>query len=488
MSLTIHTEEMEKRQLAMTIEVDEARVTGEMKRVARKLAKDVRIPGFRPGKAPLQVILKRFGEEGVRTQAVEEMLQDVLVEALEESQVEPYVRPTLDDMEISPKVTFKLTIPLAPEVTLGDYRAIRKEIEPVAISEEAVDEAIERLRQSKATTEEVDRPAQAGDLIKIAGKGTIVPVADGDEADANADNVIFDSADGLEFVLDPEVTFAGTGFVDELIGLSTGDQKSFSIRYPDDYEVSDFAGREASFDVTVLNLQVREVPEIDEEFLQSAGFDTVDALREQYREDLETQAGEEQKSKVMEEWIDELSALATLNYPPAAIEEELDESLENLKKQVQSYGWEWSDYVRSQNISENDLREGWREDATRNFERAIVLREFIRAEKLKIGEEELDAMVDTQMSRFGQLDDEMKQAMRNVFLSPEGVQRMANDIMVDKAYERITSILGGSAPDLDALEAGETAGDDENAEAVTGAEAAAGEAPEPALEKEADES
>ena len=473
MSLTIHKEEMEQRQLALTIEVGEERVTNEMKRLARQLARNVRIPGFRPGKAPFQVILKRFGREGVRAQAVEEMLNDVLVEAMEQEELVPYARPTLDDLELEPTV-FKVTVPLEPTVTLGDFREERKELDTVEISDEAVDQAIEDFRQGKAVTEEVDRPAAEGDIVTLSGKGTIVPQedeeVDEENPDVNANNVLFDSEDGLEFVLDDEQTFVGTSFVDEIIGLSVGDEKTFTITYPDDYEVSDFAGRQAQIEIEVLENKSRTVPDLDQELIEDAGYEDLEEMKAKYRENLENMAEQELKSQTLEEWIDVLHEAAELDYPPAAIEEELDQAVENLKQQVSSYNWDWDDYLSTQETTVADMREQWREDSVRNFERALVLREFIAAERLQVKNDELEAKVDEQMEQFADMDDELREAMRNVYLGQDGIQRMANELMIDKAYERIQVILAGDAPDLDALEAEEEA-ERKAAEAALEAEA-----------------
>lgn len=489
MSLTIHKEEMEQRQLALTIEVGEERVTNEMKRLARQLAKNVRIPGFRPGKAPFQVILRRFGREGVRAQAVEEMLNDVLVEAMEQEELVPYARPTLDDLELEPTV-FKVTVPLEPTITLGDFREERKELETVEISDEAVEQAIEDFRQGKAVTEEVDRPAEDGDIVTLSGKGTIVPLedeeVDEENPDVNANNTLFDTEDGLEFVLDAEQTFVGTSFVDEIVGLSVGDEKTFTITYPDDYEVSDFAGRQAQIEIEVLEIKSRTIPDLDQELIEEAGYENLEEMKVKYRENLENMAEQELKSQTLEEWIDVLHESAELDYPPAAIEEELDQAVENLKQQVSSYNWDWDDYLSAQETTVNEMREQWREDSVRNFERALVLREFIAAERLQIKNEELEAKVDEQMEQFSDMDDELREAMRNVYLGQDGIQRIANEIMIDKAYERIQVILGGEAPDLDALEAAEEA-ERAAAEAALEAEAAAADEEESAEEADAAE-
>ena len=174
MTLKIQTEQDDQRQLLMTIEVPEDRVEKQMRQTARKLAKEVSIPGFRRGKVPYQVLVKRIGRDALRTEAVEDMLQSVFTEALDEIDPDIYAPANFDDMEMEPLV-LKFTIPLTPEVTLGEYRELRKEIEPVEVSEEALSEALERIQTQHQQLEDVDRPVEKGDMVTLSGKGELLP-------------------------------------------------------------------------------------------------------------------------------------------------------------------------------------------------------------------------------------------------------------------------------------------------------------------------
>ena len=491
MSLTITKAEDELRQLAMTIEIAEDRVTSEMKKIAKTLAKQVRVPGFRPGKAPFRVILKRFGEEQIRAQAVEDMMQNVIIEALQQEEILPYARPSVENIDIDKPVKLELLVPLEPSVTLGDYRVIRKELERPEVSDEAVEEAVQAYIDAKIEVEPVDRPAEAGDLVRVAGKGLFEAADESSEAD-NAedeaaaedaaddngdvldpdDNVLFDNQDGIEFLLDEAKTFAGTDFVKSLIGANVGDSLSFSIQYPDEYEISDFSGRVANIELDVLEIKSRTIPELTDELLQDDDYESVDDFKEKTRKNLEEQALETFRSETIDEWVDELRGGATLVYPPGAIEQELEERLEGFKRQITSYGWSWEDYLNIQNEDDDSIKENWREAATKDVESGLVLREFISEERLTIEEGELDEMIDERMSRFDDMEDNVKEAMREVMRGQESAQRMMNELMVEKAFARIEEILGGTARDLaeiqaefDAKQADADAESEEDAEA-----------------------
>lgn len=453
MSLTITKQEDEQRQLAMSIEVDEKRMTGEMKKIARDLARKMHLPGFRPGKAPFGVVVKRVGEEALRAQALEDMLNEIIFEALEEEEILPYARPTLKEMEFKP-AKIDIVVPLEPVVTLGDYRELRRELEHPEVTDEAVEEAVEEFIERKTTTEEItDRASAEGDMIKVTGKSVFAPAEDAEE-DADPD-VLFEEADGIEFLLDTEKTFRGTDFVSNLIGKSVGDSVEFSITYADDYEVSDFAGRQVDFDLDVIELKSRIVPELNDELVKEDNYEDVDEFRAKTREHLENQAFETFRGEVLDEWILDLKKDATLVYPPGAVDAELEDRLEGFKRQISSYGWDWEDYMNMQNESEDQIKENWREDVTVNVENGLVLREFIAAEKLKLEDDEFNALVDERLESFGEMEKSMLETMREVLMGDESRQRMGNELMVRKAFERIEAILAGNAPDLAELEAKE---------------------------------
>ena len=301
MTLKIQTEQDDQRQLLMTIEVPEERVEKQMRQTARKLGKEVNIPGFRRGKVPYPVLLKRLGRDLLRTEAIEDMLQSVFTEALDEVDPDIYAPANFDDMEMEPLV-LKFTIPLMPEVELGNYRELRKEIEPVEIAEEAVDEALERIQTQHQQLEEVARPVEVGDMVTLSGKGELLPAAEDEAEEAEAaddgetaesemeeteaeteypeDNVIFNS-ENVDLVMEAKQLFWGEDFVNNVVGMSAGDKKTFNMTFPEDFEEEELAGREATFTVSVLNVRSRNLPQVDDELAKLEGtYETPGELRE----------------------------------------------------------------------------------------------------------------------------------------------------------------------------------------------------------------
>lgn len=440
MTLLIHSEEDAERQLSVTVEVPEDRVQSQMRRTARALSRQIRIPGFRRGKVPYNILVRRVGEEALRADAVEEMLESVLAEALEDIDAVPYRQPTLDDMEMKPLV-LKMTIPLEPTVELGDYRAIRKDIEPVEVTDEALEEAVDRVRARHQVLEEVERPVEVGDMVTLKGEGK-----------TSDDGEVIWHEHGAEMVMDPDISFPGVPFVENILGLSAGEDREFQFSFSDDYDEKELAGREASFEVTVEKVQSRFLPELDDELAQEEGdYETVDELRQALLDDLYEQASRQAKSDLLDEVIEDILAGAKIVYPPAAVESELDGTIESFKEQVTRSGMQWEDYLKLQSESEASLREQWRDQAIERVQRGLVLRQFIEEEKLTVESADIDLALEERLSRFGD-NEELREQLRDVFASGQGLEMMSNDIMLDKVHERVEEIVSGNAPDLEALQ------------------------------------
>ncbi len=441
MTLIIHSEEDEQRQLKVTVEVPEERVQNEMRKKARSLARQVNIPGFRKGKAPYNIIINRFGAQAVRTDAVEDMIQGVVVETLDEIDAVPYGQPTLDNIEIEPLV-LKMTIPLEPTVTLGDYRAIRKDVEAVEVTEEAMAEALEGYQARHQILEEVERPAAPGDLVTIGGEGKI---------DDEEGEVIWHEHD-TEMILDSKKVFPNLPFVEHIVGMSAGEEKQFRFSFPDDYEEEELAGKEAIFDVSLDLVQSRELPELTDELVREEGeYQSVDELKEKLKEQLQEQAERQAKSDLMDEFVEDLLTDAQMNFPPAAVTSEIEDTLNNFKNQVTRSGWKWEDYLKLQGETEASLGEQMREGAEERVRRGLVLRQFISQEKLSVAADDIDASVEKRLDSFGE-DEELRERLRSFFTQGEGLESMSNEILIEKTQERIEAIVTGNAPDLSELE------------------------------------
>ncbi|MFN2189978.1 MAG: trigger factor [Candidatus Promineifilaceae bacterium] len=450
MTLNIHTEEDSERQLKVTVEVPEERVQEQMRRTARSLAKRVRIPGFRKGKVPYNVLVNRVGEETLRADAIEEMIEPIFMEALDDIGEQPFRQPTLDDIQFDPLV-LELTVPLEPTVKLGEYRTERKDLAEVVVTEEALENALEQLQASFQELEEVDKPAELGDMITISGQGKLVE---------EPGEIIFSEQD-RDLLLDPEKTMPDLPFVENLTGLAAGDETEFTVAFAEEHEDEDLAGKEVAFSVSVSKVQNRTLPELDDDLAKQAGeYETFEELTEALEEQLFEQAKNDARNELLDEWVDILLADAEIVYPPAIVESELDKMVSDYKEQVTRSGWQWEDFLKLQGESEDSLRESWREGAASRIKRGIVLREFAEVEFIKVNASDVDDMLDNRVNRYGD-NPELKEQIRNVLSQGQGLESIRNDILMEKVVDRIEAIVTGTAPDLDELESMIDGDDDE---------------------------
>ena len=469
MTLTIQTAEDDRRQMTLTIEVDEERVHKAMQVKARQLAREVQLPGFRPGKAPYDVLVRRIGEDTLRAEALEELVQPVFEEALEQEDIEPYARPTLEDIETNP-VVFTFTVPLSPTVVLGDYRAIRQDVDDAEVTDEALNEALEYVRVRHQNIEAVDRPAQAGDVVAIAGNGRLAPrpaeeegeesaaeeaetATEEGEAEENADesDTLFEE-EHLDILLDDKTLFPDTPFVDNVVGMAVGDQKQFGFTFPDPYEHDEeYAGREATFDITLLEVKKRELPELDDELAKLEGkYETLDELRDALRSDLAKEAENAIKEKAIDDMIHHLIETSTMVYPPAAIDAQIDDMVEDFKSRLTRSGWKYEDYLNLQGMTEENLRADFSENAEDQLRHQLALRQFILDEKLRVEAADIDRVIEERISRFD--NEGLRDSMRSYYRNGQGFELISSEVLSDKAYERVRAIFSGNAPDLETLD------------------------------------
>ncbi|MGB1249350.1 MAG: trigger factor [Candidatus Promineifilaceae bacterium] len=438
MALKINTQEDDKRQLNVTIEVESKRINKAMQKAARTYARDLNIPGFRRGKAPYGIIKGYVGEENLRQEALNDILPKVFEETLAQIDAEPFAQPTLDDVEFDPLV-LKMTVPLEPTVVLGDYRTMRKEVASVEISEEAIDEALVSLQEQQATNEPVERASEASDEIVISGTAHI----DGDEED-----VVFSEEHFHVQLNEKDNPYNGTSFVSELIGLSAEEGKSFSITLPEEHEDDPtLAGKTVNFAITASEVLARTTPELDDAFAQEqpGEHETLESLRAATADRLQKQAESQAQNDLLEEAITEmLENIEDLVYPPGAVESEIDGMINQLKGQIDQMGWNWDAYIQSRQLSEQELRDEYEDDAVNRVERGLIMRAFVEAEKLTVTDAQVETAIDERMADY---DEEMIGYMRP-FFERDGGMMVRNDIMTENIHGRLLAIYAGEAPDL----------------------------------------
>lgn len=442
--MQIEKQILDDHQIKLIVTVDDARVSEEMKKAARRIARHVRIPGFRKGKAPYHVIANYYGEETILDEALEPLGQDIYREALDESEIIPYSAGSLDDFTREP-FTLTFTIPLAPEVNLGAYRDIRVDYEDPELNDEDVETALEELRDAQATMEPVERAIELEDIAMLNIHATLVREPDEDDPDRN-DTWL--ARDGVRVKITEDSTYPVPGFYEQVVGMAAGDTKEFDMSFGEgDEEIAEaIRGQTLHFDVTVDDVFTYEVPELDDELAKSVGdFDTLDELREDIREHLKEHAIQETNSayygQIMEKLLD---GVVEIKYPPIMVEEQIDSMIEDFSQELSRQRLNIDDYLKLQNLSMEAMREDFREEATLRLKRALTLGEVVSVEKLHVHDEDIDAQIESMLVMFGN-DAEMA---RSLFANDSMRMSIANQLVADQAVDRLIAIAKGENPEI----------------------------------------
>ena len=428
--MKITTESLENHQLALTIEVDKDRTQQAMRRVARRIAKQANIPGYRKGKAPYDVVVRRLGEDTIRGEAADALAQEVYREAVEQEEIDFYTAGVLDDVTLNP-ITFKFTIPLHPTVSLGDYRNYRLEPPQVEVSNEDVQQTLETIREQHALLEPVDRPAALSDVVTVDLAGQMV------------DGVVFLEEDGVRIVLDAARTDPAPGFAEAVVGMKADEERTFILTLSDGFPRAELRGQEAEFTVKLTEIHARILPALDDDLARTVGnFDSFEELEEHVRGQLQQaargKADEEYVAQVMEATLEQ----AQVEYPPAMLEESLDETVKDFERALkQETRLSPEDFMRLQGKTLDELREELKPQAAARLKRALVLGEVVHLEGLEVDEQEISAHIEKVSAAWGGRADEARASLD----SDEARQAMRSRLLGDKAVQRLVAIAKGEA-------------------------------------------
>jgi trigger factor len=371
----------------MTIEVADERIDQEMRKAARKLAQQVRIPGFRKGRAPFHILLQFVGREAIISEFVDELGQEVYKEALDQEGLEPFFMGSLDNVDTEQAVRFHLTIPLPPEVKLGDYRDLRVETVEAEADEEQIQERVQAILEQNADYVEADRPSQYGDLMTIDVRGAVL-----DDEGKETDTVVFNEED-WDVTPDQENPMEPAGLDEALVGLSPGDEKSFEIAWPED-SPSMYAGNNVRFAVKVHKTRSFETPaEVTDEIAQNFGpdFETAADLLDDTRENVLQEAKQQAEAEHVQRVLQELVEMSEVVYPPVAVDLEIDRLVRNFDMRIRQMGLQGMEqYLEMSNQTIEAYRESLREDAEKSLQIELALVEFAKCEKLEVSDEEFE--------------------------------------------------------------------------------------------------
>jgi trigger factor len=440
-------------------------------RAYRKLAQQYNVPGFRRGKAPRSMIERMLGKDAVYQEGLEELVDKSYKQAVNEHGLQPIARPTVDapPIEYGQPYTFTARVPVLTPVALGDYQAIRVEQPPIEVSDQEIDDVVERIQQDQAIKTPVERAAQLGDFVTMDLKLTV-----GEKEVSNLHDNEF------ELTLERPGIFAGMD--DEIIGMAEGESKQFATTIPEDYSNPELAGKEAQYDVRLLGVKVRELPEVDDELAKSSGdFENVQQLRDAIRQQLLVQKINDARRSLRDEVVNKAVEGATVEPHQVLVDDEIHVMEHETERMLSQSRLSLQQYLKMMQKSHEEFHQELEPEARERVKRDLVLTAIADAEGITASDDDVAQWLDNLNAISGDRPIQMRDLKANQRVNIEG--RIRRDKALARLIEIATEGRGDVVlPDLseyaaaeDVDEEAEEAAEDEVVERGAVAAAAAAE-------------
>ncbi len=416
----------EGNELTMEITAAAADLEQAITTVLRKAAKEVKIPGFRPGKVPAKMLEGYIGEQALLQEALDEMLQPMYIEAINQTDIFPVDRPHVDVQQLARgqevKLTFKVTV--KPEVKLGQYKGVEVEKELYVPTEEDIDNEIKHMQERIAHI--IDLPAgtamESGDTAIIDFEGFM-------------DGVAFEGGKGEKYSLTLGSNTFIPGFEDQLVGVKTGDSVDVNVTFPEDYHSDDLAGKPAVFKVLVHEARRRELPPVDDDFVKDMreDCDTVAELREKLREELNEKAEAMATQNAQNKALEQVVANAEMDVPSIMIDDRLDQMLQEFEGQLQYQGLTLERFFQLTKSTRAEWRAAQQDRAEEAVKQDLVLEAIVKAEDIQAEQEDLDK----QMQEIADSYNKPLEEVKATFADNGRLQFFEYNIKMLKAIELI---------------------------------------------------
>ncbi|MSQ05752.1 MAG: trigger factor [Dehalococcoidia bacterium] len=412
-------------EVTLKIEMDSADEEPFLGRSYRRVVGRLRVPGFRPGKAPRAIVERYVGRTGLLQEALEFMVPETLDRVIKDESLKAYSQPQVDMVEMEP-VSFRAVVPLEPVVDLGNYRGIHLAKDPVAVTDTQVDEVIEQFRTESAPWEPVTRPVQFGDLLNLDVAGTIA-----------GESVLSD--EGVDYIPRQDSLLPVPGFPIHLEGMTEGQEKEFSLAVPPDYARQEYAGKECHFRVKVRSIKEKKLAALDDEFAKGVGegYASLEALRTQVRERLTTEGESMAARRFEEQSLQEVMKTASVQASAILFQQELDMMREERQRSLRNQRIDMDTYLSIMGKTEEEYTEQLRPQAEERLRRHLVLQKLAQEEGIQVSPEEVQAEVDTLASSSGA----QEQAMRRALAASSAQESVRSSVQVRKVLLRLVDMV-----------------------------------------------
>lgn len=413
-----NTEKLEHSQVKLTIAVSAEELDKAKETAYRKNRNQIQVPGFRRGKAPRKVIEKMYGEGVFLEDALNGLYPEVYPKAVEEAGITPVGAADVDVQNMTAEgFEFICTVPVEPEVTMGQYKGVEAEKADATVTEDDVKAELDRLAQRAASTETVERAAALGDTVVLDFEGFV-------------DGEAFEGGKGEDFNLKLGSGTFIPGFEDQLVGKSAGESCDVSVTFPEEYQAAELAGKPAVFKCTVKSVMETILPEMDDEFAKDVSeFETLDELKKdteaKIAQSKQSAADRDFEEKVLDKVLEGMEA----DIPEAMFEGQLDNIMQDYGYRIQQQGITLEDYVKQMGMELSAFRNIFREQAERQVKVQLAMKKIAELEGIEPSEEDINAEYDRLAEAYGLEAEKVRQ-----FVPEESVK---SDLTMSKTMEML---------------------------------------------------
>lgn len=419
--MSVQVEKLEKSMAKLTIEVAAEEFDTAINKAYQKSKGKIAMPGFRKGKAPRAMIEKMYGAGVFYEDAANIIIPDAYEAAAKESELEIVAQPEIavEQAEKGKSFIFTATVAVKPEVTLGDYKGIEVEKKTAEVTDEELNAEIDKVRESNARMITVDdRAAQDGDTVVIDFDGYV----DGEQFEGG-------KAEDYTLVLGSH-SFIDT-FEEQLVGKSIGEEVEVNVTFPEQYQAEELQGKPAVFKVTIKEIKVKELPELDDDFAQDVSeCDTLDAYKEEVKSKLMTTKENELKGAKEDEIIEKIIENATMEIPAPMVDTQTRQMTQEFAQRLQSQGLSMEQYMQFTGLTPQKMMEELQPQALKRIQSRLVLEAIVAAEKIEATEEDIEKEIENMAQMYQMEVDKLKE-----LVGEDEKKQIGLDMAVQKAVE-----------------------------------------------------
>jgi len=396
--MEVKLEKQENSTVKLDITVESKRFDEAMEKAYKKNAKYFKVPGFRDGKAPMNVALKHYGEGVLYEEAFNVLVPEVLLEVYKEKELDVVAQPEIDLVQIGMGKDFEFTaiVTVKPEFKLGKYKGIKLEKKEYPVTDEQVDEELKRRQSQNSRMVE----AKPGSELKVGDTAII-------DFEGFVDGVPFEGGKAEGHSLEIGSGAFIPGFEDQMVGMKSEEERDINVKFPDEYFSKDLAGKDATFKVKLHEIKVKELPELDDEFAKDVSeFDTLEELKADIKEHLEDQNNQRAKDELDQSAINTVIDNTELDIPKAMLDQEVEAYIEDMEHNLSRQGLSLEQYLGFMGKDLNSFKEEYRVTAEKNIKTRLILEAIFKEEELEVTDEDIENRMKELAKSYGRDADE----------------------------------------------------------------------------------